>query len=303
MRKMLVIGGTGFVGKHLVKQLSPHYKVAATGTQYDIRNYNTIRQLVAKVVPDLVINLASLTTVRETIERPYETYDIGFTGTLNLLTVLKEEGFTGRMLQVSSSEVYGFPLPGQLPISESEPFRPMSPYSVSKVASEMLCYQWSQTEEFEVIRTRPFTHIGPGQSVRFAISKFARQIAEIIKGKREPVLHVGNIDTTRDYTDVRDVVSAYDALFQKGRNQHVYNICTSKQIRTGDLLDKLIDCSGCSIDVVQERSLMRKSEQQLVVGDNNKIRSETGWKPEVPLNTTIADIIEYWVNVVGAELN
>ena len=294
--KILIIGGTGFVGNHIQNRMSERYEITATGTQDDIRNYETIRNLIKSKSPDYVINLASLTTVKETIENPMLTYDIGFTGTLNILNALKETGFNGRMLQISSSEVYGHPVPKQLPIRETEPFRPQSPYAVCKTAAEMLCYQWSQTELFEIVRVRPFTHIGPGQSERFAIANFARQIAEIKTGKKNPVIKIGNLDATRDFTDVRDVVDAYEMLLLGGANGDVYNVCSSREIQTGELLERMIKYSGKDIDIIRDESLMRPTEHQRVLGSNQKIDETVGWQPKISLDKTVADTIDYWID-------
>lgn len=293
-RKALLIGGTGFVGRHLEQQFLPDYDVTATGQKADIRDENQVKCLVAQTKPDVVVNLASITTVRESFERPLETYKIGFWGTLNLLKALKDIGFRGRMLQVGSSEVYGFPLPEQLPISEMEPLRPMSPYSVNKAAIEALCYQWSQVESFEVLMTRSFTHIGPGQSDRFAISNFAKQIAEIKLGYRDPVLHIGNLEATRDYTDVRDIVKAYSLLLQKGINGNIYNVCSGKERSTKLLLNKLLDISGVAVVVSQDPSRVRASEQRRVCGDNKKLVKDTGWNQSISLDMTLSDILSYW---------
>ena len=216
--------------------------------------------------------------------------------------VVKDYGFRGKMIQIGSSEVYGFPTDDQLPITEDAPLRPMSPYAVAKIAAEALCYQWSQTESFEIVMVRPFTHIGPGQSDRFAISNFAKQIAEIMLGKKDPIIYVGNLDTTRDFTDVRDVVRAYEATLQKGRSGKVYNICSGKEITTKVLLDDLIKCSGLSIKVVQESSLMRKTEYLRMRGCYDKLRVETGWIPKIPMSITISDTLAYWVDITKREL-
>ena len=293
-RKALLIGGTGFVGSHLEQYFLPDYDVTATGRNADIRDENQVKHFVAKTKPDVVVNLASITTVRESFERPLETYKIGFWGTLNLLRALKDIGFKGRMLQVGSSEVYGFPLPEQLPISETEPLRPMSPYSVNKAAIEALCYQWSQVESFEILVTRSFTHIGPGQSDRFAISNFAKQIAEIKLGRREPVLYVGDLEATRDYTDVRDIVRAYDLLLQKGTNGDIYNVCSGEERPTKLLLNKLLDISGVTATVSRDSSRARASEQRRVCGDNKKLVKDTGWNQSISLDTTLSDILSYW---------
>ena len=301
-RNALLLGGTGFVGPHMERLMQSQYHVVATGKNVDIRNLDQVKQLVMDVKPDVVINFAAITTVKETFNRPFDTYQIGFYGALNLLMVLKDYGFRGKMIQIGSSEVYGFPTDDQLPITEDAPLRPMSPYAVAKIAAEALCYQWSQTESFEIVMVRPFTHIGPGQSDRFAISNFAKQIAEIMLGKRDPIIYVGNLDTTRDFTDVRDIVRAYEAILQKCRSGNVYNICSGKEIITRVLLDELIKCSGLSIKVVQEPSLVRKTEHLRIWGCYDKLRAETGWEPEIPISKTLSDTLAYWVEVTKTEL-
>ena len=293
-KKALIVGGTGFVGGHLKKYLIDRYDIIATGREEDIRDGVKIKALVKRVSPSIVINMAAITTVRESFERQYDNYNIGFFGTLNLLMALKDTGFKGRVLLVGSSEVYGFPLPEQLPVAESEPLCPKSPYAVNKAAMEALCYQWSQTESFDVLMTRSFTHIGPGQSDRFAISNFAKQIAEIKLGLKEPLLQVGDLEATRDYTDVRDVVNAYDLILQKGINENVYNVCSGTEQSTGSMLNKLLEISGVTASIVQDELRMRTSEQRRLCGNNKKLVMDTGWHQSISLNTTLSDILSYW---------
>jgi GDP-4-dehydro-6-deoxy-D-mannose reductase len=295
MQNVLLIGGTGFVGEHMQRILIPKFNVVATGRNYDIKDEDGIRNLVKSTAPDFVINFASITTVRESFDNPLDTYNVGFIGSLNLLSALKEYNFTGIMLNISSSEVYGFPTNDQLPIIEESVIRPMSPYSVSKVSTEALCYQWSQNSQFEIVTARPFTHIGPGQSDRFAISNFAKQIAEILLGKIEPVIYVGDLDKTRDFTDVRDVVAAYNLLLEYGQNGHVYNVCSGTETSTRSLLSKLIEYSGVDIVIDQDKSLIRSNEQQRIYGNYKKISLETGWKPRISLNVTLDNLLTYWV--------
>jgi len=298
MKKILLIGGTGFVGQHFKQQFPHLYEITATGREIDIRNKQQLSKLINDTQPELVINMAAITTVKETIEHPSDTYDIGFLGTLNLLTALKKNKFTGRILQVSSSEVYGFPSVEQLPIKESEPLRPKSPYAVAKAASEIRCYQWSQVEAFDIINARPFTHIGPNQSSRFAIASFTKQVAKIIAGQKEPILHVGNLDTTRDFTDVRDVVSAYALLLETGKNGETYNICSGQEFHLRSALEQIIACSKVPIEIIQDPSLARQSEQQRVVGDNAKLRQATGWNTTIQFQKTIDDMLECWLNKI-----
>ena len=293
-RTALLIGGTGFVGGHLKKCLIDRYDVTTTGRKEDIRDAAKIKTLVKRVSPSVVINMAAITTVRESFEQQYDNYNIGFFGTLNLLMALRDTGFKGRVLLVGSSEVYGFPSPEQLPISESEPLCPMSPYAVNKAAMEALCYQWSQTESFDVLMTRSFTHIGPGQSDRFAIANFAKQIAGIKLGLKEPILQVGDLASTRDYTDVRDVVNAYDLILQKGIKGNIYNVCSGTEQSTGSMLNKLLEISGVTASIVQDESRMRSSEQRRLCGSNEKLVRDTGWHQRISLDTTLSDILSYW---------
>ena len=291
----LLIGGTGFVGTHMRRLLEAKFNVIATGHGNDIRDREQVSRLVKKTRPDVVINFASITTVRESFEDPERTYKVGFLGMLNLLSELKEHGFSGRLLNVSSSEVYGFPREDQLPISENTPTSPMSPYAVNKIAAETLCQQWSRTEAVEIVTARPFTHIGPGQSDRFAISSFAKQIAEIMLGKREAVIRVGNLDSTRDLTDVRDVVRAYVVLLERGSSGNIYNICSGKETLMRSLLDNLIQLSKIDIKVEQDPSLVRQQEQQRILGSFEKLHKETGWEPEISISQTLSDTLAYWL--------
>lgn len=296
MQTALLVGGTGFVGRHMRHSLLPSLKVIATGHDCDIRDVAKIGNLVKSVSPDIVVNFASITTVRESFQDPLDTYRIGFLGTLNLLMALKENDFRGRMLNISSSEVYGAPSDDLLPINEEALLRPRGPYSVSKVATEALCYQWSQTEQFEIVTARPFTHIGPGQSDRFSISNFAKQIAEISLGKKPPVIHVGNLHATRDITDVRDVVRAYGLLLESGRNGHAYNICSGRETSIKALLIELLEFARLDISVEQDKSLVRNVEQKRIYGSYEKIRSEMGWDPLIPISQTLVDTFSCWVN-------
>lgn len=296
MKTALIVGGTGFVGSHMQRSLLQSFKVIATDRISDIRDAIKIGNLVKSTSPDVVVNFASITTVKESLQDPLDTYRIGFLGTLNLLEALKESGFKGRMLNISSSESYGFPSIDLLPVNEDAPLRPMSPYSVSKVATEALCFQWSQNEDFEIVTARPFTHIGPGQSDRFAISNFAKQLAEISLGTKEPFIYVGNLNATRDITDVRDVVRGYAYLLDRGHNGQAYNICSGKETSIKTLLNELIELSGLTVSIELDDSLLRNVEQNRIYGSYEKIHKETGWKPMLSLRQTLVDTLSYWVD-------
>ncbi len=294
MKKVLLIGGTGFVGNHMRASVEATSVVAATGRDADVRDLEKLRALISREQPDQVVNLAAITTLRESFQNPRDTYDINFLGTLNVLVALRDCGFSGRMLFVSSSEVYGLLNPGELPVGEDRLPRPLSPYAVAKTAAEALCYQWSQTEQFEIVTARPFNHIGPGQSERFAVADFGRQVAAIRLGKTEPVIHVGDIDTTRDFTDVRDVVSAYWLLLDQGRNGEIYNVCSGEEHSMRSLVERMCELASLKVELRPDTARFRTSEQRRVRGSKTKLGIETGWVPRIPLDQTLADILTYW---------
>lgn len=296
MKLALLIGGTGFVGCHMKSLLSAEYKVVSTGSECDIRDKQKITSLIENSKPDVVVNFAFITTVKETFANPEKNFEIGFNGMLNLLMALKNINFKGKLLNISSSEVYGHPDMSYLPMTEATPLKPMSPYSVVKIAVEALCYQWSQSESLDIVTARPFTHVGPGQSDRFALSSFSRQIAEMQLNTRKPVMRVGNLESTRDFTDVRDVVRAYELLLKYGKSGEVYNICTGRETKMEALLNKMIASSGLKINVEKDETLFRSAEQQRICGSNEKLRNETGWLPEILLEQTLADMVDEWKN-------
>ena len=287
--KALLIGGTGFVGCHLARHLSRDHHVVSTGRNVDIRNKFALKALAESHQPAVVVNLAALTTVRETVENPRTAYDIAFTGLLNLFEALSETGFRGRFLEVSSSEVYGHPEPIDLPLKETSPFRPMSPYSVAKIAAEMLCFEWAQRAPFDIMVARPFTHIGPGQSDRFAVSRFAAQIARIMVGGTESKIFSGNLGSTRDLTDVRDVVRAYGLILRQGENGAVYNVCSGTEVSMQTVLHEMVRISGRNIEVSEDAAFKRGAEQQRLRGSFDALYARTGWQPDIPLLQTLRD--------------
>lgn len=293
-KNVLMLGGKGFAGQHMGALLEPEHRVFAFGRDIDIRKPDAISRVVALSNPDWVVNFASITTVRETFADPTATYDIAIHGTLNLLAALKRSGFSGRVLNISSSEVYGHPLADELPISESSTLRPMSPYSVAKVAVEYLCFQWCQTEGIEIVTARPFTHIGPGQSDRFALASFTRQIAEIELGLREPIMRIGDLSSTRDFTDVRDTVRAYSLLLQHGVPGEAYNVCSGIETSVRDILDRLLVNAAIPIRVETDTSMLRNAQQQRLCGNYAKLAKATGWQPTIGIDQSLADSLAYW---------
>jgi GDP-4-dehydro-6-deoxy-D-mannose reductase len=293
-KKLLVVGGTGFVGSFVNSVFKSEYDVHLSGPEADVRDAERLRELVAFHTPDEIIHLAAITTVGESFQNPDETYQINFFGTLHLLTALRQCQFSGRLLYVGSSEVYGSPSEAKLPVAEECPLRPRNPYAVSKIAAEALCYQWSQTENFEIIMTRPFNHIGPGQSDRFAIADFARQLVEMRLGRREPILRVGDIDVTRDFTDVRDVVRAYFRLLGNGKNGEVYNVCSGAEYVIRYLLERLCDLARIDVKIEKDMSRFRPTEFRRMCGSYAKLEADTGWHPKIDIETSLLDILNDW---------
>lgn len=291
--RTLVTGLNGFVGSHYKDQIASIGLDDNTGL-VDLRDASRVRDAIRQIRPQKVLHLAAQSSVPKSITAPRDTYETNFFGTLNLLQALEDINFQGRMLYVGSADVYGVVPYSNLPVTEQNLSRPLNPYAVSKVAAEALCYQWSQNTNFEIIIARPFNHIGPRQSSIFAVSDFARQIVNCRKGKTKRQLLVGDIDATRDFTDVRDVVRAYAALLENGRNGEIYNICSGIERSLREIINAL--CAKCDIqmdiEVAPER--LRSTEQRRMRGSFEKLHEDTGWSPVIPFDKTLQDIIEYW---------
>jgi GDP-4-dehydro-6-deoxy-D-mannose reductase len=296
VRTLLVTGHTGFVGRTVQGVLdanreSARWRIATLPDSFDIRS-TALAEHVADIRPDAVLHLAGLTSVGESFREPERYFDVNFNGVWNLLRALRAASFTGRLLFVSSGDCYGLVPESDLPIVETRPLRPRSPYAVSKVAAESLCFQWAQTERLDVVLARSFNHIGPGQDVRFAVASFAQQLEEIRRGIRAPRIVTGNLDVTRDLTDVRDVVRAYVSLLETGRAGEVYNVGSGRETRIADVLDMLVAQSGVAPEIVTDPARVRSDEQRRAAADVRKIAAETGWAPSTPLATTLQDMLD-----------
>ena len=290
MMKRLLTGAHGFVGQHVQAAVS----CTPLPPEVDLRDRQTLAAAVARIRPEAVIHLAAQSFVPASFENPRETFDINLMGTLNLLEALQAADFQGRMLFVGSGDIYGQVPEVELPVREEHPLHPRNPYAVSKIAAEALCYQWSQTSGFEIIMVRPFNHIGPGQSARFAIADFAKQVMEIRLNRRAPVLHVGDIDVTRDLTDVRDVVHAYTLLLDQGQNGGIYNICSGQEYRIRRLLEQLIALAGIDAKIEQDPARLRPAEQRRMVASFDRLQRDTGWRPTISMEQSLQDLLNDW---------
>ncbi len=292
----LITGISGFVGQHASVRWPRAIGLGEATVGIDIRDKAALASFFSKTLPATVLHLAGLSFIPDSFKSPEKTFEVNFLGGLRLLESLAEAGFKGRFLFAGTGDAYGLVDSDCLPIRESQPLQPRNPYAVSKVAAEALCYQWSQTGPFEVMMARPFNHIGAGQASTFALSDFASQIAQIAANLKPPVLTVGDIDVTRDFTDVSDVLNAYELILSRGHNGEVYNVCSGTEWSVRALLEKLLAIAGVKADIVHDPARFRRSEQTRVCGSHAKLTEHTGWLPQVPIDETLLNLYSYWEN-------
>lgn len=297
MKQLLVTGLTGFVGRNLQAFLAEGgardwalYEAA----RCDLLDPPAIDRMLERGCPDAVIHLAGQTFVPEAFRDPAQTLQVNLIGTLNLLQALKRRGFGGTFLYVSSGDVYGQVAETDLPISEALVPRPRNPYAVSKVSAELLCQQWSYVEPWRIIVARPFNHIGLGQSEAFVIASMARQIARIRLGLQEPRLDVGDVDVTRDFLDVQDVIAAYLLLLERGRSGEVYNVCSGQERSIRGLIEEMAALAGVAVELKQDPGRLRRADQRRVCGSSVKLREETGWEPKRTITETLRSLLSDW---------
>jgi GDP-4-dehydro-6-deoxy-D-mannose reductase len=248
---------------------------------------------VAAARPDAVVHLAGQSSAAISFERPVETYRTNAVGTWMLLEAVRVHAPGGRVLVVGSGEAYG-PQPEGSRVAEDAPFRPVSPYALSKAAADALADSFARRHGVAVIRTRSFGHTGPGQSPTFAIPSFARQIAAIEAGRAQPVLRVGNLAVTRDLTDVRDVVAAYLALLERGLPGRAYNVCRGAGVRLDEVVRRLVERAKVPLQVEVDPSRVRPADLPWLVGEPRAIERDTGWSAGTPLDRTLDDVLDDW---------
>jgi len=310
--KILITGSGGFAGGHLSEYLLSEFgeRVRVWGCERgltrrsfapaglltlktDLRDAEATRALIAQVRPDRIYHLAGQAVVGESWARPWETFEANVHVQLNLFEAVLAEGLTPRILVLGSMEEYGRVAASDLPVNEAQPFRPDSPYGVSKVAQDLMGQQYFLSRQLPVVRVRPFNHIGPRQSDRFVAAAFASQIAAIEAGRQPPVLRVGNLAARRDFTDVRDMVRAYVLALEHGEPGDVYNIGSGRSRSIRELLDFLLSCASCAIQVETDPARLRPADTPDIVCDATKFRARTGWAPRLTFEQTLSDLLEY----------
>jgi GDP-4-dehydro-6-deoxy-D-mannose reductase len=299
MRKLLITGEDGFVGRNILAmeqeiRLTFGWELVRAPAAYELRDQASLDALVSATRPDGVIHLAGISFVPDSFKDPEATLQINLLGTLHLLQALKKISFAGSFLYVSSGDVYGRLNVLDLPVHEKHLPQPSNPYAVSKLATEALCCQWAQTEDFKLLVARPFNHIGPGQREDFVLGTMARQIVRIKRGQQSPFIKVGDIDVMRDFLDVRDVISAYLHLLDKGQSGEIYNVCSGEDQRIRDLILTLQRLAGVEAELQHDAERFRPTDQREVIGCNRKLIAATTWKPCHVLDDTLKTVLDDW---------
>ena len=311
--KALITGVAGFAGGHLARHLldrddkvaglrqpgdrrpgesSPPSDVEVH--EADILDAPSVARIVSNFEPDAIFHLAAFSNPESSWTNARRALETNIIGSYNVLQAALETGLRPRVLLVGSVQQYGLVPEGEQPIGEDRPQRPLTPYGVSKSAQEVLGLRFFLAEELPVFLVRSFNHTGPGQESTYVCSSFARQVAEIEAGRREPTIRVGNLSARRDFSDVRDIVRGYREILERGKPAAPYNICRGEAFSIEEILATLRDLAEAQVTVEVDAARYHAVDAPLLVGDNTKLRSEVGWKPEIELKQTLADLLSHW---------
>jgi GDP-4-dehydro-6-deoxy-D-mannose reductase len=289
--RAFVTGAGGFVGSWLVEHLrASGDEVVLTDREVDVTDSAVVREAVVAAEPEAIYHLAALTHVGRSYEDPAPVVEVNTLGTLAVLEAARACGRWPRVLIISSAEVYGAVTPADLPLHEESPLAPMSPYAASKVAAEFLGIQAHLAHGLEVLRVRPFNHVGPGQSTHFAVPALASRIVKAI-ADGVSWIPVGNLAAKRDLTDVRDVVRAYRLLITDGVPGSVYNVCSGRAVAIEEVTRRLLELSGADLELRPDPGLVRPIDVPVLEGDPGKLEKQTGWRPEIDLDRTLTDVL------------
>ncbi len=317
--RALITGASGFVGGHLLEYLRAEHpevepialrrwraeaagEAAAPGgvptVEANLLDASSLVRALRASRPDVVFHLAASSSVASSWDAPSEMLQVNALGTLHLLEAVRQLDLDARVVLACSAEAYGLVEERDLPIREEQPFRPVSPYAVSKAAADLLGFQYFQTFRLPTVRLRLFNHCGPRQSHRFVIASLARQVAEIEAGLRPPRIEVGNVEVRRDFVDVRDAVRAYWLAAVRGEAGAAYNVASGRARSIREILDGLLALAGAGVEVVRDPNRLRPAEIPVLLGDASRFRAATGWRPEVEFERTLSDTLGYWRDAV-----
>ncbi len=313
--RTLITGITGFVGSHLADYILEnqahaqvyglirwrsrmenilHIRDRIQLIEADLKDMASLKKCLAQVQPDRIFHLAAQSFVPTSWTCPAETFSINALGQINLFEAVLSLGISPKIQIAGSSEEYGLVNTDEVPMKETNPLRPLSPYAVSKVAQDLLGWQYYKSYGLKVIRTRGFNHTGPRRGEVFICSNFAKQIVEIEKKRRDPIIYVGNLEAKRDFTDVRDIVRAYWLCLEKGIEGEVYNIGTGKTYSIKEVLDMLLSLAKVEVKIEVDPLRLRPSDVPVLLSDSSKFRELTGWAPKISFGQSLKDLLEYW---------
>jgi len=320
--KLLITGFAGFVSTHfldLINKLEPgseilgidkmipdidHALYSNLKIQYkdiDLLDRPTINDILTSFRPEYILHLASISSVAQSWHTPLDSFVNNTNIFLNLVEHIRVNNIDCRILSIGSSEEFGEVTENELPLTEEHPLKPLSPYAVARVSQEMLSKIYADGFNEDIVMTRSFNHIGPGQKDLFVISSFAKKLVLLKNSKSaDNTIVTGNLSIVRDFVDVRDVVRAYYLLLRNGRKGEIYNICSGKGSVLKDIILKMSELLGLQIKIEVDPKLIRPNENKKVIGSYKKINDELGWKPEIPIEKSLSDIIEYWQKKIGS---
>lgn len=313
--KVLITGITGMAGSHLADYLLEKGGIEVHGIkrwrsrieniehilnrinlhECELTDAYSVKKVLKEVMPERIYHLAAQSFVPTSWNSPADTLMNNIVGQLNILEALRELGLKDTRMQIAgSSEEYGLVHENEAPIKETNPLRPLSPYAVSKIGQDYLAYQYYMSYGIFTLRTRAFNHTGPRRGDVFVTSNFAKQTASIEKGLQKPVIHVGNLEAKRDFSDIRDIVKAYYLSLEKGEAGEVYNVGSDRAYGINEMLQIILSFSKIKVTVKEDPERMRPSDVPLLLCDSTKFRKKTGWKPEIPFEKTLEDLLNYW---------
>ncbi len=308
MSKGLIIGAAGFVGSYLIDEMYacgmevcatklPHEQLEHPHAQiYDLNilEKEAVVALLMEIRPDYIFHLAAQSSVGLSWKNPGLTVDVNIKGSINVMDAVRELYYKPRVLLIGSGEEYGHIRPGETPIREENLLRPGNIYAATKACQNMIGSIYARAYDMQLMMVRSFNHIGPGQAPMFVVSDFCKQVAEIEKGLREPVMYVGNLAAKRDFTDVRDVVKAYVKLIVQGEPGETYNMGSGHAVEIRRILDMITSMSEKEIRVETDPNKIRPVDVPIIEADITKLRELTGWQPRIPLEQTIRETLDYW---------
>jgi GDP-4-dehydro-6-deoxy-D-mannose reductase len=311
MEKYLITGANGFCGRHLADLLSGSGKrvhgvsrsipddlvsqhPGATYEQCNLIDHTSVYNMLQKIEPDCIFHLAAESSVASSWRSPINIMNNNVLSQINIFEAVRELELSTRLVVACSSEEYGLIDESALPVNESCCFNPLSTYAVSKVSQDMLAYQYHKSYNMNIVRVRSFNLTGPGRSPNYALSSFAKQIADIEKGLCANTIFVGNLDVKRDFTDVRDAMKAYHQMALKAKSGTVYNVCSGKAYSLKELLDILVSYTTEDISIAIDKKRFRPSDLPTMLGDNTRIKTEIDWTPKIDIHDTLKDLLNYW---------